>query len=68
MVKLLLAVETVIERLRARKMLSCIRKKEEVDKEALENYSDQVIAEVGCKRSQGKDKFYYEIKREGIKS
>lgn len=59
--------ETVIERLRARKMLTCIRTKEEIDKEALENYSDEIIAAVGCERKQGKDKFYYELKREEVK-
>lgn len=59
--------ETVIERLRARKMLTCIRVKEEVDKEALENYSDEIIEAVGCERKQGKDKFYYECKKEDVK-
>jgi phage host-nuclease inhibitor protein Gam len=66
-IKCLLAIETIIERLRARKMNSCIRVKEEIDKEALANYSDEEIAAVGCKRKQGRDKFYYEIKREAMR-
>lgn len=66
-IKLLLEAETIVERLRARRMTTCIRVKEEVDKEALENYSDEVIEAVGCERKQGKDKFYYECKAEEVK-
>jgi phage host-nuclease inhibitor protein Gam len=66
-IKLLVAVETAIERLRARRMTSCIRVKEELDKEALAAYEDEVIEAVGCKRKQGREKFYYEIKREEVR-
>jgi len=48
-------------------MLTCIRVKEEVNKGALENYSDETIEAVGFERKQGKDKFYYECKAEEVK-
>ncbi|HWP58982.1 MAG TPA: host-nuclease inhibitor Gam family protein [Candidatus Acidoferrales bacterium] len=66
-IKLKLAVENIIERLRAKKMHTCIRIIEEVDKEALANYEDEVLLDVGCERTKPKDKFYYEIKREEVK-
>lgn len=66
-IKELLEVETIVERLRARKMTSCIRTKEEIDKEALAAYRDDVIEAVGCKRTKPKDKFYYEVKKEEVK-
>ena len=53
-------VKHVIERLRAKKMAACIRMKEEVDKEALAAYPDDVLREVGCKRVQ-KDEFHYDV-------
>lgn len=59
-IKLARTIEYVLERLRARKMASCIRVKEEVNKEALEAYGDEILREVGCRRAQ-KDEFYYEI-------
>jgi len=43
-------VEFVLGALRARKMDDCIRLKEEVDKEFLDHYVDQQLAEVGCVR------------------
>lgn len=58
--RLIRPVEFVLERLRARKMLSCIRVKEEINKEALDAYDDEILREVGCKRTQ-KDEFYYEV-------
>lgn len=59
--------ETVVERLRARGMRTCIRVIEEVNKEVLANYDDKTIEAVGCTRKQGKDKFYYECKAEEVK-
>lgn len=58
--------ETVIERLRARGMISCIRTVESVNKEALEAYDDGVLKAVGAYRDQ-EEKFYYEVKREEMK-
>jgi phage host-nuclease inhibitor protein Gam len=55
--------ETVIERLRARKMESCIRVVTSVNKEALEAYDDDVLKKLGCRRERD-DKFHYEVKRE----
>lgn len=66
-IKLVVAMQTVVERLRARKMISCIRVVEELDKEALAAYDDETIDAVGCRRTQPKEKFWYEIKREEIK-
>lgn len=66
-IKLVLAVETIIERLRAKKMQTCIRIAEEVDKEALANYDDEAITDVGCQRCKAKDKFWYQVKREEVK-
>jgi len=63
-----LETETIVQRLRARKMTSCIRTKEEVDKEALAAYPDSVIEAVGCRRTKPKDKFYYEVKKEEVKA
>ena len=58
--------ETVIERLRARGMTSCIRTVESVNKEALEAYDDDVLKAVGAYRDRD-EKFYYEVKREEVK-
>lgn len=66
-IKLKLAVETIIERLRANKMFTCIRTIKEVDKEALANYDDETLVEVGCARTKPKDKFWYETKKEEVK-
>jgi phage host-nuclease inhibitor protein Gam len=45
-IELKLAVETIIERLRTKKMQTCIRTVEDVDKEALAAYEDEVLADV----------------------
>lgn len=66
-IKFILTVENVIEKLRGKKMASCIRVVEEVDKEALANYDDDIIAAVGCKRTKPKDKFWYETKEIEVK-
>jgi len=66
-IRLIRSVEYVLERLRARKMsATCIRVKEEVNKEALEAYEDEVLKEVGCKRVQ-KDEFRYDVFRPEVK-
>jgi phage host-nuclease inhibitor protein Gam len=64
-IKFKLAVENIIERLRAKTMLSCIRTIEEADKEALAAYDDETLEAVGCQRTKPKDRFYYDVKREG---
>lgn len=63
-IKLLRKVEYVLERLRAKRM--AIRVKEEIDKDALGAYSDEVLKEIGCKRVQ-KDLFSYEVFRPEVK-
>ena len=60
------AEETVIERLRARKMESCIRVVASVNREALEAYDDEVLKKLGCRRERD-DKFHYEVKKEEVK-
>jgi hypothetical protein len=55
------------ERLRAKKMHTCIRTVEEVDKEKLASYDVEVLLDVGCERTKPKDKFWYEVKREEVK-
>ena len=65
-IKLKLALENIVERLRAKKMHTCIRTVEEVDKEALANYDDETLLDVGCERTKPKDKFWYECKKEEI--
>ena len=55
------------KRLRARKMHTCIRTVEEVDKEKLASYDDAALLEVGCERTKPKDKFWYECKKEEVK-
>ena len=55
------------ERLRAKKMHTCIRTFEEVDKKALANYDDDTLVDVGCERTKPKDRFWYEVKREEVK-
>jgi len=57
--------ETVIERLRARKMESCIRVVTTINKEALEAYDDDVLKKLGCRRERD-DKFHYEVKAEKV--
>ena len=65
-IKFKLEEETVIERLRARGMTSCIRVTVSVDKEALAAYDDDILKAIGAYRYQ-EEKFYYEVKREEVK-
>ena len=62
-----LKVERIIERLRARKMAHLIRKTESVDKEKVLNYDNETLAPLGMKKVH-KDEFFYEVKREEVKS
>lgn len=66
-IKLKLAVDAVLRRLRAKGMGQCIRTVEEVDKEALAAYTDEQLDLVGCKRTKPKEKFWYEPRREVVK-
>lgn len=52
--------ERVLGTLNELKMTSCIRTKEEVDKDELRKLSPEKLAEVGCKMVQ-EDSFYYEL-------
>ena len=40
---------------------------EEVDKEALANYDDDALLDVGCERTKPKDKFWLGCKKEELK-
>ena len=66
-IKLKLAIETIVERLRAKRMHTCIRTIEEPDKEALAAYDDETLAGLGCERTKPEDRFWYECKNEEVK-
>lgn len=66
-IKLKLKLAAVIERLRAKKMLTCIRTVEKVNKANLAAYDDDAILDVGCERTKPKDKFWWECKKEEVK-
>ncbi|GEM_PF-4764688 len=66
-IKLLLAVENIIGKLKAKRMTDCIRTTEEPNLERLWNYDDERLAEVGCRRTKPKEKFYYELKKAEVK-
>ena len=66
-IKLKLKIANVIERLRAKKMLTCIRTVEKVNKEKLASYDDAMLLDVGCERTKPKDKFWFECKHEEVK-
>lgn len=55
----------IIRRLRARKMEDCITVKESVNKDALRQYGEEAVLEVGAKWVQ-KDGFWYEAAREKL--
>lgn len=58
--------ETVIARLEARGLNSCVRVEKSVNKEVLETLDDETLKAVGAYRDQ-EEKFYYEVKREEVK-
>jgi len=64
-IKLLKKAEDVIERLKAMEMFGCINTKETINKEALRQFSEDVITTVGCKKNE-KDEFWYEADREKV--
>ncbi|WP_346298530.1 host-nuclease inhibitor Gam family protein [Alistipes sp.] len=53
-------IEEIVRRLKARKMMDCIVVKEEVSKEALKKYGEDVVTAVGATWKQG-DVFGYEL-------
>lgn len=59
------SIQSVISTLRARKMYDCIRVKEEINKDKLGEYSDEVIAAVGASKKV-EDVFWYEVDREKL--
>jgi len=59
-IKLLWAVDRVIEALRLKKLVTCIRTIEEPNKDTLKLLDDDTLAAVGVKRTGGKDKFFAE--------
>jgi len=65
-IKLLWAVERVIEALRLKKLVTCIRVIEEPNKDTLRLLDDDTLAAVGVKRTGGKDKFFAEPDLEKI--
>jgi phage host-nuclease inhibitor protein Gam len=66
-IKLMLAIENVIAKLKARKLFDCIRLTEEPDLLQLANYDDEQLEAVGLKRTKPKDKFFYELKKTEVK-
>ena len=61
-----LKVETVIEKLRAAKLKTLIRVKEEIDREKAIAYLNSDLAKVGLKKVQ-RDEFYFEVKEIEVK-
>lgn len=59
------SIQAVLNNLKARKMTDCIRIKEEVNKESLGKYPDDVIAAVGASKKT-EDVFWYEVDREKL--
>lgn len=66
-IKLVLAVENIVARLKAKKFFECIRLTEEPDLLQLVNYDDAQLEELGLKRTHPKDKFFYELKKTEVK-
>lgn len=66
-IKLKLALENVVARLKACGLTHCVRTIEEVDKEQLANYGDEVLAKIGCARTKPKESFWCEPRREVVK-
>lgn len=58
-------VKAIIAALKAKGMTDCIVVKEEVSKEALKKYDDQVLESVGAKRKV-EDVFWFEVKRDAL--
>jgi phage host-nuclease inhibitor protein Gam len=67
-IKLVLAVENIVERLKAKKLFDCIRIVEEPDLLKLANHSDEQLEAVGLKRTRPRDKFFYELKKTEVKN
>jgi phage host-nuclease inhibitor protein Gam len=59
------SIQAVLKSLKAREMDDCIRIKEEVNKEALGEYPDEVITAVGASKKM-EDVFWYEVDREKL--
>ena len=52
-------IKSVLEALKAKKMVDCITVKETINKENLRKYADSIISEVGCSKKV-EDVFWYE--------
>ncbi len=59
------SIASVLKMLKAKGMADCITIKEEVSKDKLKEYSDEVIASVGA-RKKVEDIFWYEVNREKL--
>ncbi len=59
-VKLAWKAGRIIEALKVRKLLGCIRVKESLNKDALLLLKDEQLADCGCARREGRDKFFAE--------
>ena len=66
-IKFLWTVENILQALRIKRLVDCIRVKEEPNKEALELLDDETLEAVGCRRSGGREKFFCEPDLETIK-
>ncbi len=59
-VKLEWKAARIIEALKVRKLLGCIRVQERLNKDALLLLKDEQLADCGCARREGRDKFFAE--------
>lgn len=59
------SIQATLKLLKAKGMVKCINTKESINKEALREYPDEVIASVGAKKKV-EDTFWYETDRESL--
>jgi phage host-nuclease inhibitor protein Gam len=67
-IKFVWKVDNILQALKVKKLLDCIRVKEKPNKDALLLLADEILEDVGCKRTAGKDKFFVEPDLEKIKA
>lgn len=67
-IKLVLAVENVIARLKAKGFVDGVRVVETPDLNWLTNLGDEQLEAVGLKRTHPRDKFFYELKKTEVKN
>lgn len=58
-------MKAILEALKARNMFDCIITKEQVSKDALKAYPDEVLSQIGVTKKV-EDTFWYEINRDTL--